>query len=525
VREPTGPSTGPPAGPPTGPPSRPTGPPRGPGRVGGPPKRATGGGAVRGTAAAARRIYALIAAVVGLAGIAFVGWQLLTSAGILGGGASPRPSGAPNAVAGEIFLEPVDTVGPDPFTASVALPDPAPIAPSASPSPSIAGSATASPSTVDVTVVTGGTVGLYGGSTNDRVCDTAQMIAFLEESPVKAAAWAAVQGIEVSAIRSYLESLTPVRLRRDTRVTNHGFRQGVAEPRQSVLQAGTAVLVDDRGVPRARCFCGNPLAEPKPVPVQPTYTGQRWPSFDPRTVTAIAPAPAPLPAIPVVDPTTGDVVDRPIGSDGTAIGPSSSPSASSPPPSGSVVPATATPPVVVGPGEGQPVTRTPAFPSDITPLGAVGANSVDPNFPVGGAVDLDVASSWFSKGPHRADTVTDYSWSLSGPTAIGGVAIYGNAQNATPEFRQGFGFGQVTVEVVSGGTVVATHSVPLDGTPDPNVVLALPSGTTGDTVRLRFTGHESLDCGGVGEVLILGPDWQAERDAITNAGYGWLFDG
>ena len=31
-----------------------------------------------------------------------------------------------------------------------------------------------------------------------------------------------------------------------------------------VLQAGTAVMVDDRGVPRAKCSCGNPLREPIP---------------------------------------------------------------------------------------------------------------------------------------------------------------------------------------------------------------------------------------------------------------------
>jgi hypothetical protein len=38
-------------------------------------------------------------------------------------------------------------------------------------------------------------------------------------------------------------------LQRDTRVTNHGFRNGRATPTQSILQAGTAVLVDEYGVP------------------------------------------------------------------------------------------------------------------------------------------------------------------------------------------------------------------------------------------------------------------------------------
>ena len=41
-------------------------------------------------------------------------------------------------------------------------------------------------------------------------------------------------------------------LRADTAVTNHGFRDGQATELHSVLQAGTAVLVDDQGQPVAR---------------------------------------------------------------------------------------------------------------------------------------------------------------------------------------------------------------------------------------------------------------------------------
>ncbi|PZT71125.1 hypothetical protein DN402_02310 [Streptomyces sp. SW4] len=48
-------------------------------------------------------------------------------------------------------------------------------------------------------------------------------------------------------------------LRADTRVTGHGLRGGRPVGGQAVLQAGTAVLVDDRGVPRVRCAGGNPL--------------------------------------------------------------------------------------------------------------------------------------------------------------------------------------------------------------------------------------------------------------------------
>jgi hypothetical protein len=81
----------------------------------------------------------------------------------------------------------------------------------------------------------------------------------------------------------YIDSLTPVLLRSDTRVTNHGFRDGWATPYQAVLQAGTAVLVDNTGVPRARCACGNPLTPPQAVPTTPTYQGTPWPGFTPGT--------------------------------------------------------------------------------------------------------------------------------------------------------------------------------------------------------------------------------------------------
>jgi hypothetical protein len=49
-------------------------------------------------------------------------------------------------------------------------------------------------------------------------------------------------------------------------VTNHSFVDGRAVAFQSILQAGTAVLVDQDGVPVARCRCGNPLLKPIFIP-------------------------------------------------------------------------------------------------------------------------------------------------------------------------------------------------------------------------------------------------------------------
>jgi hypothetical protein len=105
-------------------------------------------------------------------------------------------------------------------------------------------------------------VGLYGGSL-EQTCDPELLIAYLESEPEKAAAWAGAQGINVDLIPEFIRSLIPAILQVDTRVTNHGFSDGVATPRQSILPAGTAVLVDDTGKPRVRCYCGNPLREPR----------------------------------------------------------------------------------------------------------------------------------------------------------------------------------------------------------------------------------------------------------------------
>jgi hypothetical protein len=122
----------------------------------------------------------------------------------------------------------------------------------------------------------GGAVGLYGGTLNLQVCDKNQMITFLQANPDKAAAWAGVLGISVSQIPTYINSLTAVILRSDTLVTNHGFSNGRATTLVSVLQAGTAVLVDDKGEPVSKCYCGNPLTTPPYYSSPPTYYGSTW---------------------------------------------------------------------------------------------------------------------------------------------------------------------------------------------------------------------------------------------------------
>lgn len=86
-------------------------------------------------------------------------------------------------------------------------------------------------------------------------------------------------GVAVDQIPAYVRSLTPTVLLYDTRVTNHGFSNGRATTLQSVLQAGTAMLVDAAGNPVVRCRCGNPLRPPVAVS-QPVAVGTPWPGFD-----------------------------------------------------------------------------------------------------------------------------------------------------------------------------------------------------------------------------------------------------
>ncbi|WP_156112114.1 DUF6777 domain-containing protein [Prescottella defluvii] len=142
----------------------------------------------------------------------------------------------------------------------------------------------------DRTTVSGEEAGLYGGSLDVSVCDREKLSNFLEANPAQDRAFKSV--VQADDVRSYVNSLSPVVLTRDTRVTNNGFENNAAAPFQSVLQTGTAVLIDNRGVPRVRCACGNPLAEP--TAAKPEYTGPRWKNFDEGQVVTVAPAAEPM---------------------------------------------------------------------------------------------------------------------------------------------------------------------------------------------------------------------------------------
>jgi hypothetical protein len=269
----------------------------------------------------------------------------------------------------ELFLESAATAGHDPFTDSVSVGE-QPL-----PGQQAAGSGgDANPQ------LRGDNPGLYGGTRDNTSCDPAQLVAFLQANPDKGNAWASALTIQPTQIAAYVAVLTPVVLRADTRVTNHGYRTGVANALQSTLQAGSAVLIDQTGVPRVRCACGNPLAEPEPIPAGATYSGAAWNGFNTKTSVAVAPG-APVDRFTLIDIDigTGLPFKRPVGTDGSADAPASDPTVPPParttahghgtPTTPRVLPPLTTPPVVVKPpkittepNEGTPPPDSPPEP-------------------------------------------------------------------------------------------------------------------------------------------------------------------
>lgn len=152
--------------------------------------------------------------------------------------------------------------------------------------------------TQDGTVLlSGDQVGLYGGSVNQAVCDRDKMVNFLEQNPAQGAAWRTVTG--ASDIRSYASTLSPVVLTHDTRVTNHGYQNGRPIAFQSALQTGTTVMVDNRGVPRVRCECGNPLAEPQSS-LRQEFAGSGWQGLDTNSFVTIQKSANPIQKLDLV---------------------------------------------------------------------------------------------------------------------------------------------------------------------------------------------------------------------------------
>ncbi|MFG1665637.1 DUF6777 domain-containing protein [Streptomyces sp. Y7] len=286
--------TGPPSGPLSGPSQPPSGPPSQPPSGAGAPEPG-GSGPHRPWWRSAPRVAALTAVAVAAVVLAVV-----LSRGDGGGGSTGQ--------SGEVFLQAADKRGPDPFTESTANDS---SAPPATPSPP-----TESAQSNELRGVDGGAPGLYGGTRDVAACDVEKQIGHLRAAPDKNRAFASVARVDSGDVPAYLRSLTPVQLRLDTRVTNHGYVDGAATSYQAVLQAGTAVLVDDRGEPRVRCACGNPLT--RPVPQQGTLerTGDSWPSYRSSNVVVVTPARTIVDVFVIYDAAADEWIARHRGDDG-----------------------------------------------------------------------------------------------------------------------------------------------------------------------------------------------------------------
>ncbi|WP_418960421.1 DUF6777 domain-containing protein [Streptomyces tritici] len=234
---------------------------------------------------------------------------VLASAALIGGCATARVTEQPAAAdSRDVLLQPLADQGPNPFTDSAVSTD-APTPPPGTPEPS---------PTASVQVlreITGSTPGLYGGTRAESSCDVERQVAHLTAEPALARAFAEGAGINEANLANWLRELTPVVLRADTRVTNHGYRDGAPVAFQSVLQAGTAVLVDRYGTPRVRCACGNPLRSPVDVRGA-KHTGRPWPAYHPDRVVVVRPTTTVITSLVIVDVVHDTWIERKTGTDG-----------------------------------------------------------------------------------------------------------------------------------------------------------------------------------------------------------------
>lgn len=220
----------------------------------------------------------------------------------------------------EIFLEPSGEQGDNPF-----MPTPPQVYHPEDPQPafeqrSTTGSAAAEPYSGDL-------AGLYSAPRDRELTDRDELIAFYDSHPAEASSAAQALGTDTAFARSrgkmiggpdlvqYLRELTPVLLRIDLRVTNYTLVDGQTVARQSILQAGTAVLVDSYGVPRFRSLSGSPLTLPTALSHTPKFTGTPWTGFESTRIGAVSPG-ASLTVIILIDTGTGRPFERPVGTTG-----------------------------------------------------------------------------------------------------------------------------------------------------------------------------------------------------------------
>lgn len=250
-----------------------------------------------------------------------------------------------NATGGEVELTAATDPGANAFMPPAATPPPT----STQPPPTLQSQGDAN--TMETQPLPGDRDGLYGGTANNAEVDPDQIVNFFSANPPQANSfveslnsdttlyWSGGNHLTVADLPRYLHELTPAVLRLDTRITDHGFDGTHSVTRQSVFQAGNAVLVDAHGIPRVRGLSGNPLTTPMPLKGEPKLLGTPWPGYHPGGLARVEPTATAISNFVLVDLVTGQPFNRPAGTTGRNDTPHTQPVAQPQP-----APATSAPP-------------------------------------------------------------------------------------------------------------------------------------------------------------------------------------
>jgi hypothetical protein len=383
------------------------------------------------------------------------------------------PACGSDAEAATFQREPVDASTPDPFMDGIGTDQTGVVA----------------PANVKARAYSAKIPGLYGGSGDNAVCDPAALASFLATDDAKASAWAKVLGISVAEIPTYIATLTPVLLRTDTAVTNHGFKNGAATSIPAVLQAGTAVLVDDHGVPVVKCGCGNPLTA-APSTDGASFTGTTWKNFEADTVTTVEPTPEPVAALVIANP-GGTGVVRPIGTIGdrdTPFDPATM--------TGADDPTATTPDDPALAAADDPATAADDDPAVEAPRSADGGAADDGSGPSADSPTDDASNAENPDGATPSDTKptgsSTQSYTFSGTTTPGAECGVPTA----PVDVQVTGSGsarRITLPSASGpGFAGLVFAVNPDGSIDADTTWE-PPGAPGLVVTYRFQGQLTIN--------------------------------
>jgi hypothetical protein len=163
-------------------------------------------------------------------------------------------------------------------------------------------------------------------------------------------------------------------------------------------------------------------------------------------------------------------------------------------------------------------TPVPEPNAEIASEGSVEASSIyDSTYPASLAVDGDLSTSWFSAGSVGGDNNPSYIWTGLQDDFIASIEMISNREHQVADFRTGYGFGGVTIQVLDAqGDVVFEESLTLDGTPDPDIRVS--PNVVGRSIRIAFTGGEAPDCGGFGELKVHAVRPDTPQGASTQSG-------